>query len=271
MANRGAKGTIATLVIAVLYLTSVDWQLPFPWDVVGYAIGRDFLNLWTMGLEAWGNKPGRFYDMSAYSAFISDLLGKDYPYQQWSYPPNSLLPGAPFGLLPYLSTYFIWMLADLGLFAYSVRSAGWTASPKFLLLLLASPAAIVCLIYGQNAFLTGATFLLIYRLWDTESILAGIVIGFLTLKPQHGCPLALCAHCLQALDCVCLGRDHHTCNRRHDRTALRATGLEPLLHRCSRRTGERRVGQSERYYPRLHANRIHEPEIGRRACGRQLI
>jgi hypothetical protein len=63
------------------------------------------------------------------------------------------------------------------------------------LLLLLSPAAAVTVIAGQNAFLTAALALGGLRLLPHAPVLAGILFGLLTIKPQFGLlvAVALCA------------------------------------------------------------------------------
>jgi hypothetical protein len=51
---------------------------------------------------------------------------------------------------------------------------------------LLSPAAFFCLISGQSSFLTTAMLLTIFAVLDRRPIVAGILIGLLTIKPQVG-------------------------------------------------------------------------------------
>ena len=184
------KGVLASAIMLILYLAFLDLQWPFPRDTVGYVLGRDFLNFWTMGREAWSDDPGRFYNMADYVAFLHNLLGSDYPYQQWSYPPSVMVPAAPFGLLPYLPAYFLWTALGIAACLLAVRTAckqAWTSDPKTAALAVAlAPAALVCLVSGQNSFFTAAIFIAVFRWWDSRPVAAGILIGLLTLKPQLG-------------------------------------------------------------------------------------
>ncbi len=186
----GIKGVIASALMLALYLGFIDWQLPFPRDTIGYVIGRDFLNFWTMGREAWSDAPGAFYDMASYVRFLHEMLGSEYPYQQWSYPPSVMLPAAPFGLMAYLSAYALWTALGLAalIWAASDRTASaWAAKPKSAaLVMIMAPAALVCFVSGQNSFFTAAILIAVFRFWDTRPILAGFLIGLLTLKPQLG-------------------------------------------------------------------------------------
>src|ERR1019366_9037504 len=55
-----------------------------------------------------------------------------------------------------------------------------------LIALAFSPAAVLSLMSGQSTFLTAATLIVIFRWLDRKPIVAGLLIGFLTLKPQVG-------------------------------------------------------------------------------------
>ncbi len=186
----GLKGAVASGLMLILYLAFVDWQWPFPRDTIGYVLGRDFLNFWTMGWEAWSDDPGRFYSMADYVAFLHGMLGSDYPYQQWSYPPSVMLPAAVFGQLAYLPAYLVWTALGIAIFLFAAKhgsGSAWKTDPKSAALVLTvAPAALVCLVSGQNSFFTAAIFVAAFRWWDRRPVLAGILIGLLTLKPQLG-------------------------------------------------------------------------------------
>jgi hypothetical protein len=49
-----------------------------------------------------------------------------------------------------------------------------------------SPAALFCLISGQSAFVTAAMMVAIFALLDRKPVIAGVLIGLLTIKPQLG-------------------------------------------------------------------------------------
>ena len=103
----GSRGVLTSAILLVLYLLSVSWLQLYPRDVQGYVVGRDFLNFWTMGREALSDDPARFYDWRVYVPYLQGFLGTEYPYQQWSYPPQVMLLATPFGRLPYLLAYAI--------------------------------------------------------------------------------------------------------------------------------------------------------------------
>ena len=175
---------VASAALLAVYLATTAWQLPYPRDLHGYVLGRDFLNAWLYGREAWGEAAGRFYDIRLYNAELAALTFADYPTQQWSYPPHLMLLMAPFGLLDYLPAYLLWTALGAGALIWAVPASlprSWGT-----LALLLSPAGLVCLVSGQNAFLAAALLVALFRWLDARPILAGILLGLLTVKPQLG-------------------------------------------------------------------------------------
>jgi hypothetical protein len=180
----GSMGVLTSAVLALLYIASTSWLQAWPRDVAGYVVGRDFLNFWTMGRLAWVDDPGQFYNWQAYNPYLQGFLGPDYPLQQWSYPPQFMLVAIPLGQLPYLIAYGLW--TGLGLAALYYAARPWLADRRAIAVVFLSPAALLCFVCGQNAFFTAAALIMIYRWRDERPVLAGIILGLLTLKPQLG-------------------------------------------------------------------------------------
>ena len=183
---RGAflPGAVGSAVLLALYLATVTWALPFPRDIHDYALGRDFLNFWTYGREAWSGEAGRFYDIAAYNRQLQELLGPAYQTQQWSYPPHLILLMAPFGLLPYLPAYLLWTVLGAAALLWAVP-AGCDRRLGAAALLLA-PAGLIAFVSGQNAFFVAAIFAAVFRFMDARPLLAGLLLGVMTVKPQVG-------------------------------------------------------------------------------------
>lgn len=112
----------------------MSWSAPFPRDLHDYILGRDFLNFWIYGREAWTAAAGRFYDIDLYNDHLRALIGWDYAIQQWSYPPHILFFVAPFGLMPYGLALAVWTILGVLTFvltpylmSYDLLIAGWIA------------------------------------------------------------------------------------------------------------------------------------------------
>lgn len=202
VANSDPRDPWATLRVAALLL--VGLYVPYYvltlsagqgiWrDGTGLVVGRDFLNLWIVGRAAWADDPARLYDLSTYAETVAALVGSSYPGQQWSYPPTTLLFGAPFGLLPYGIALLLWTLLGTAALAATLRL--WTRDARLILVLLLCPAAVFGMMSGQFAAFAAAIILAVLRWRESRPWLAGMLLGLLTVKPQLGLlfPLMLLA------------------------------------------------------------------------------
>jgi Glycosyltransferase family 87 len=172
------------VLVAGAYLYTANWGEAVPRDGTSLVVGRDFLNFWMYGRAALTPDPGRFYDAVAYNQELATLLGASYPGQNWSYPPSVMLPALPFGQLTYVQALLCWTLLGAALFFFVARRH--LNDPRLLLALLLSPAAVLCVISGQSSLVTATMLIGIFACLDRRPIVAGVLIGLLTLKPQLG-------------------------------------------------------------------------------------
>jgi hypothetical protein len=160
-----------------------------PIDVSGYAIGRDFINVWMGGKSAFAGGPAPWFDLAAYNDAITALFGTQLPPHYWSYPPHLILFTWPFGLMPYLAAYALWCIAGVAL--YVVAAAGGNFRRDHLLFLAMAPGVAVCVFFGQNGFFTAALLIAGLVSLDRRPLFAGVMFGILTVKPQLGLLLPL--------------------------------------------------------------------------------
>jgi Glycosyltransferase family 87 len=177
-------GAFFLAAAAGVYLYGLDLRPPIPRDGSSLVVGRDFLNFWMYGRAAALADPSRWYDAETYQRVLAALLGPDYPGQNWSYPPTIMLIAAPFGRLGYLPALAVWSVVSLAIFVST--AARWLGDGRALFALAVSPAAVFCLMSGQSSFLSTAILIGIFTLLDRRPIVAGVLIGLLTLKPQLG-------------------------------------------------------------------------------------
>lgn len=170
--------------VAAAYVATADWSREFPRDGSSLVVGRDFVNFWMYGVAAWTGDPGRFYEPELYNNALRALLGADHPAFNWSYPPSIMLLAAAFGKLGYLHALILWTLLTATLFIWTAGRA--LSDRRLLIALLLSPAAIFCLISGQSSLLTTAIMIGIFAWLDRRPVMAGVLIGLLSLKPQLG-------------------------------------------------------------------------------------
>ena len=174
-------GTLFALTI-LTYLCTTHWGNAFPRDRTTLVVGRDFLNLWMYGRAVFDTEPARFYDLVTYNAELAKLLGPGYLGQNWPNPPTALVIMAPFGLLDYFPALAAWFAASLLAFYLAGRREVFDL--RILAIVLISPAALLCVISGQSSLLTTAALLTIFAALDRRPLLAGVLIGLLTVKPQ---------------------------------------------------------------------------------------
>jgi alpha-1,2-mannosyltransferase len=184
-----AKLTVAAAVFLVMHeigiLVFAGWP-PHdrPWvDHQHYIFGRDFLNTWLGGRSVFDGGPAPWFNFHVYNEAIRQILGIPYPESYWSYPPHILLFIWPFGLMPYLPAYIAWCVIGIALYLIACSSAVPRDRRPFLAV---APGIAVCIFFGQNGFYTAA--LLIGGMLNRERrpVLAGILFGALTVKPQIG-------------------------------------------------------------------------------------
>jgi hypothetical protein len=179
---------VMLVIVEVMYLLSSHPAYFRPsWDAVGGPVGRDFVNVWIGARSVFaGGPPAGWFDAETYNAAVRAMLppgGPVFPFW-WSYPPHILLFTWPFGLMPYLASYAAWCAVGLALFAVAVRAGG--IEPRNLPFVLLAPAVAVNVFYGQNGFLTTALLIGGLSALDRRPVLAGVLFGILTVKPQLG-------------------------------------------------------------------------------------
>jgi hypothetical protein len=148
-----------------------------------HPLGGDFFNFWAASMMVLQGKAAALFDAAQYSATLQDLYGSDFSVR-WLYPPHFLLFIWPLALMPYMAAYALFMAGTLAVFLL-VAARVWGGREIALWLVLA-PVTFLGILYGQTAFLVGAFMIGAIFLWDERPILAGILLGLLTIKPQFG-------------------------------------------------------------------------------------
>jgi hypothetical protein len=189
----------------LLLVASIALMLPilrFYWpaggglDVVGYPLGRDFINVWSGPQIAFGDNVSALFNLRGYHEVIGRLFGTPLPFHNWGYPLFTLPAFWPLAQLPYFWALTVWTAGLFAIFAAIVLAEIEPAQRTQALLLLAlTPACLINTIGGQNGFLSAALFLGGVLNIDRRPILSGVLIGLLTFKPHLGIvlPFALVA------------------------------------------------------------------------------
>jgi hypothetical protein len=187
----------SSMIVVIFALTLLGWvalSLPLLVDPRGKPIGYDFKSYWSAARLALEGRAEAAFDGPAIALvqhravpFLSNIW---YP---WHYPPIFLLVVAPLGLMAYPAALASFVLGTAALWAALVRRV--LADRRAWIVAAATPAGLINLIDGQNAFLTAALagFALLWL--DRRPVAAGILVGLLAVKPHLAVlfPLALVA------------------------------------------------------------------------------
>ena len=187
---------ILSVLVCVRLLTAAYWPAEGGLDVPHHQIGGDVINTWAGPQLAFSGRLGLLFDFDAYPAAISELFGAPLPWHNWSYPLFSLLLFWPLAQLPYFAALAVWTFGLFAVFAAMTLSRiEQTKWPLALILLVLAPATLINTVGGQNGFLTACLLIGGVLLLDRRPVLAGILFGLLTYKPQLGLvvPFALLA------------------------------------------------------------------------------
>ncbi len=174
--------TLAVMITA-FYLTSEDGTR---------ALNTDFRVFWAAGRLAWEGLP---LDALNDQRLVDIHRITPDEWMPWLYPPAFLAVVMPIGAMPYAYAFPIWTLMSIGLIALATRPFVGGSGMAWLAISLA-PAFAPALFVGQTSVLWLAVLLLaLAALRDGHQVLAGVLIGLLTLKPQLGLliPVALIA------------------------------------------------------------------------------
>lgn len=153
-----------------------------------WLVNKDFANYWVAArLVLSGQAFDLFADHATYFRHLTAAFGPDYPWRNWSYPPHYLLLIWPVGLFGYIPALAGFLAASLVAYLAAIRSfLGRVSVGPATVVALLLPSMIGNIDAAQNGFLTGALMLGGLALRDRRPVLAGILIGCLTIKPQLG-------------------------------------------------------------------------------------
>jgi alpha-1,2-mannosyltransferase len=160
-------------------------------DLKGKPLGYDFITFWAGSLLALGGEAAASFDLARILAAEQVAVPANDQVFLWHYPPTFHLIVLPLALLPYLLAYAAWLAATFAAFAWIVRRIA--PRPETLWLLLAFPGTFINAFHGQNGFLIAALFGGALLLLERRPVLAGVLFGVMSCKPQLGLlvPIAL--------------------------------------------------------------------------------
>ncbi|MHB8285404.1 MAG: glycosyltransferase family 87 protein [Caulobacteraceae bacterium] len=187
--------TYVLMLIAAYVLGAVGWALSMRHDVdpLGKPFGSDFIIFYAASSLALKGQAAAAYLPTAILAAERAAVTASRGLLLWCYPPTFQLLILPLALLPYKVALAAWVGTSLTLYLAIVRLI--SRAPQAWLLALAFPGVFLCVLQGQNGFLTTALLGGSLLLLDRRPWLAGLLLGLLLYKPQFGVlmPLLLVA------------------------------------------------------------------------------
>lgn len=172
--------TMLALGLAVLALR----PLAFPGEP--YLWGGDYNTFWGASWLVLQGKAASLYQAGT----MQTIAPLSAPMPPWFYPPTMLLLVYPASLLPFMASYGVFVALSL-LLALAVWKL-WQLEKLHLVLLLASPALLINVLYGQNGLITAALWTGGLLLLNTLPFVAGCLLGLLIIKPQLALLAPIC-------------------------------------------------------------------------------
>jgi len=150
-----------------------------------YLLGRDFINYYSSSVLVKQGELLTLFDIENYRIFQRYYFeGSKLNTHSWSYPPHYLLFTLPLSFFPYFVSLFIW--TTLGLIAVFKATKLYTLNSFDAWVIILTPASLICFVAGQNGMFSAALMIAPFILKDKHPRLAGVLLGFLTYKPQLG-------------------------------------------------------------------------------------
>ena len=153
-------------------------------DASGWPVlGLDYVAFWRASSLVLSGHAGAVYESGAQSIgpIAERFPEANLAYATLLYPPIYLLACLPLALLPFFWSLAGWLAATLYAFLRALRSL---AGPIGTLTILAFPAVLMNVVFGQNGLLTAALFGGGIAALGRRPLLAGFCFGCLAYKPH---------------------------------------------------------------------------------------
>jgi len=153
---------------------------------------NDFFALWSFAKFSIVHPVIDVYINSAIQGFQTSLGGDPQRLAPCFYPPSFLLYIMPLGLMSFYRAFIVWTASTLLLYVVS-SIFRQTRQVYSICIIILAPATLIGIITGQTGLLASAVMVGGFRLVSKWPILAGVVFGLASFKPQFGLliPIAL--------------------------------------------------------------------------------
>ena len=185
-------GSLFALPSGVMLAANSFWPNADLLQPNDFYLGSDFVNYWTGGRLGLEGRLDVLYDFARYNALLHEWFSPHLRLMNFSYPPHALFLLALFASFPYLTALLIWSLAGaLAFIGIALGRRPQRGDGMILAALALSPVLWVNVVFGQFGLLLSALFVGALRAFPTRPVLAGALVGLLTIKPQLGLLLPL--------------------------------------------------------------------------------
>ena len=180
------RWAIALCAIVGVYNAAYVLTSVFSDGTLGYRFGfffSDFLVYYASGPALHVGGPSLVFDVDAFTKFQASLVTTNVASalrsRPWLYPPPALGVSALLSFLPFLASAIVVQIFGLLAFWVATGRKAW-----LLMAIVASPAFCATFIAGQNTTYVLACMIGGLQLLPTAPILAGVVLGLVSLKPH---------------------------------------------------------------------------------------
>ena len=152
----------------------------------------DFFAIWSYANFTVSRQPINIYNNLAIQEMEFDLGGDPSRMAPCFYPPSFLMYIAPLGILSFYKAFALWVITSFVLYLFA-SIYKQMRRPYAILIIILAPATMVGIITGQTGLLASALMVGGFQLVRPRPVLAGIVFGLASFKPQFGLliPIAL--------------------------------------------------------------------------------
>ena len=193
--NLAAVCLTAFAIGFVVHFAYITFQLSAP-EYQDRSAPNDVSVFWAAAKMALEGSPVDAFDVEKLDQArnLPDWVPARARQMAWSYPPQFHALILPLGLMSFNLAWVLFAMLGVGAFWIGLRQL--IPERTVTLIAVASPAVLMCSIQGQNSLLVAALlagFLACLR--DGKYVIAGVLLGLLTIKPQFGplLPLVLIA------------------------------------------------------------------------------
>ncbi|WP_280820812.1 glycosyltransferase family 87 protein [Pseudaminobacter soli (ex Li et al. 2025)] len=128
-------------------------------------------------MDLFGPQPVYFQHLQA-------AFGNSFPWHNWSYPPHYLLLVWPLGFFGYEAAMMLFLGSTAALFVWALRE--FVGRGNVMTWVAVGPFVAHNFWVAQNGFLSAGLALGALALRERRPVLAGVLLGVLTIKPQLG-------------------------------------------------------------------------------------